>query len=88
VLTNTAVDGFVPEKEGVIRMKDSFARFHLKKQNPGRVWVEYLVNVDPGGSLPKWLVRWTSKSVPANTLKNLQRQLDKAEAKAVNPAVH
>lgn len=82
VLTNTSVDGFVPEKEGVIRMKDAFTRFHLKKEGPDRVWVEYLVNVDPGGSLPKWLVRWTQKSVPAKTLQNLQRQLDKAEVSA------
>jgi len=82
VLSNTAVDGLVPEKEGVIRMKNALTQFHLKKQPPDRVWVEYLMNVDPGGSLPKWLVRWTSKSVPAKTLKNLQRQLDKAEASA------
>lgn len=82
VLSNEAVDGIVPEKEGVIRMKKAFTQFHLKKQGPDQVWVEYLVNVDPGGSLPKWLVRWTQKSVPAETLKNLQRQLDKAGASA------
>jgi hypothetical protein len=82
VLSNAAVDGIVPEKEGVIRMKKAFTQFHLKKQGPDRVWVEYLVNVDPGGSLPKWLVRWTQKSVPAQTLKNLQRQLKKAQAAA------
>ena len=80
VLSMTAVDGYVPEKEGVVRMKDGFAQFHLKKQGPGKVWVEYLVNVDPGGSLPRWLVRWTSKSVPGKTLKNLQRQLNKSDA--------
>lgn len=78
VLSNEAVDGFVPEREGVIRMKKAFTQFHLKKQGPDQVWVEYLVNVDPGGSLPKWLVRWTQKSVPAETLKNMQRQLNKA----------
>ena len=82
VLSMTAVDGFVPEKEGVVRMKHGFTQFHLRKQAPGKVWVEYLVNVDPGGSLPKWLVRWTSKSVPAQTLKNLQRQLNKSDAMA------
>lgn len=82
VLANEAVDGIVPEEEGVIRMKKAFTQFHLKKQGPNQVWVEYLVNVDPGGSLPKWLVRWTQKSVPAETLKNLQRQLDKVRASA------
>ena len=58
-------------------MRDATTQFHLKKQGPGRIWVEYLVNVHPGGSIPDWLARWTAESVPVNTLRNLQDQLNK-----------
>jgi hypothetical protein len=67
----------LPEQEGVIRIKHSYAHFHLKKQADGKVWVEYVVDVDPGGKLPKWLIRWASKSVPGDTLRKLQRQVEK-----------
>jgi len=77
ILSSAAVPGFVPEKEGIIRIKDGTTHFHLKKRAPGKVWVEYLVNVDPAGDIPRWLVRWTAESVPSRTLKKLQNQLDK-----------
>ena len=73
----TAVTGSVPEKEGVVRMKQSTTRFHMKKEGPGKVWVEYLVNVHPGGNIPDWLAQLKAESVPAQTLENLQELLDK-----------
>jgi hypothetical protein len=77
ILSMTATDGIVPEKEGVVRIKDATTQFHLKKEAPSKVWVEYLVNVDPAGNIPDWLARWTAESVPARTLENLQDQLNK-----------
>lgn len=81
----TAVDGSVPEKEGVVRMKDATTRFHMKKEGPGKVWVEYLVNVHPGGNIPDWLARHKAKSVPAQTLENLQKLLDQTESPGKGP---
>lgn len=74
-LTMTAVPDFRPKKKGVIRIKFSDSHFVIKRKGPDRVWVEYVVNVDPGGSLPKWLVRWAAKKIPGDTLRKLQEQL-------------
>jgi hypothetical protein len=65
------------KKEGVIRLRVSDAHFQLEKKGANRVWLEYVVHADPGGRLPSWLVRWASKSIPLDTLRNLQKQLDK-----------
>ena len=75
----TALPDFRPEKDGVVRIKFSDTSFTLEKRGDGKVWVEYIVNVDPGGSLPKWLVRWASKKIPGDTLRKLQEQLGKTK---------
>lgn len=67
----------LPKKEDVIRIRTSDAHFQLEKKGPNRVWLEYVVHADPGGRLPSWLVRWASKSIPLDTLRNLQKQLNK-----------
>jgi SHS2 domain-containing protein len=67
----------LPEQDGVVRIKHSYAHFHLRKQADGKLWIEYVVDVDPGGKLPKWLIRWASKSVPGDTLRKLQGQVEK-----------
>ena len=67
---------YLPEKEGVIRIRDCSAHFHLKAVGSGKVWVEYVVQVDPGGRLPSWLVRVASKNIPGGTLADLQLRLD------------
>lgn len=70
-------DKGVPPQDGVIRITDAYAHFHLKKRPDGKVWIEYVVNADPGGSLPAWLVKWASRKVPRETLNKLQKQLEK-----------
>jgi hypothetical protein len=67
----------LPEQDGVVRIKHTSAHFLLKKQGEDKVWVEYVVDSDPGGKLPKWLIRWASKKVPGETLRKLQAQVNK-----------
>jgi hypothetical protein len=72
-------DKGTPPQRGVIRITHAYAHFHLKKRPDGKVWIEYVINADPGGSLPTWLVKWASRKVPRETLNNLQKQLEKTQ---------
>jgi hypothetical protein len=76
-LTTNAEPTALPEQDGVVRIKRTSAHFLLKKQADDKVWVEYVVESDPGGKLPKWLIRWASKKVPGETLRKLQGQVNK-----------
>lgn len=64
-----------PDMLRVTKMKGSW---QLTPQKNG-VTVAYEMNVDPGGSIPKWLVNTMAVDMPFNTLKNLQRLVKKAE---------
>lgn len=78
-LAMTAEPNALPEMDGVVRIKRSDVHFVLKKQGEGKVWVEYMVDADPGGRLPKWLIRWASKSIPGDTLRKLQERAVKTQ---------
>jgi hypothetical protein len=69
----------MPPQDGTIRITDAYAHFRLKKRADGKVWIEYIVNADPGGSLPSWLVKWAARKVPRRTLNKLQKQLERTK---------
>jgi hypothetical protein len=76
-----AVPGFVPEKKGIIRITNSTGKWIITPVGQGQAKVEYSIHVDPGGSLPSWLVNMFSTQTPMEVFKNLRAQLQKPESK-------
>ena len=58
--------------DGVVRMPTLVGHYHLVSTGEDSALVEYRVNADPGGSLPDWLVKQTTKELPLHTLINLR----------------
>jgi len=65
----------LPEVRGVVRMQNLRGEFRLRIQAPGETRVEYLLDIDPGGNLPTWLVKRTSRDIPFYTLRNLRKRV-------------
>jgi len=65
------------ERDGVIRVKTCDSYFHLRAVDAETTFVDYQVNLDPGGSLPQWLIAWASKKIPMDTLVSLETQATK-----------
>ena len=63
--------------DGVVRIEHSHIYFHLKRINKATTRVEYSLNVDPGGYLPKWIVRMSTRSMPIDTIRALEAQAKK-----------
>ena len=70
-----------PEIEGVIRIPYLRSEAVLKALGPNRTEVSYLLDIDPGGSLPSWLVEWVVERIPYQVLKKLRRQIVKTQGK-------
>ena len=68
-----------PELEGVIRIPDLRSEAVLKAIGPNQTEVSYLLDIDPGGSLPGWLVEWVVEKIPYLVLKKLQKQIVKTQ---------
>lgn len=69
------------ERKGVIRVTDCESHFVLRRVDDNHTLIEYQVNIDPGGSIPKFLIRWASKKVPFDTLVNLEAFAKKSRAR-------
>ncbi len=66
-----------PRVDGVVRIEQSHIYFHLTRLGPKRTQIEYSLNVDPGGYLPKWLVRMSTRTMPIKTIRALEAQARK-----------
>jgi hypothetical protein len=63
-----------PKIDGVVRMENLRGHFKFKGYGESKTWVEYQVDADPGGWLPKWLARLATKKMPLNTIVGLRRR--------------
>jgi|HubBroStandDraft_6_1064221.scaffolds.fasta_scaffold609748_2 hypothetical protein len=66
-----------PPVSGVVRMPRLAGFYHLEVVDAAHTKVTYQVDADPGGLLPDWLVKLTSRKLPIETLVGLRRQVAK-----------
>ncbi|MEE2789943.1 MAG: START domain-containing protein [Myxococcota bacterium] len=74
-ITMRSQPNLAPKVDGVVRIEQSHIYFHLTKIDAQNTMVEYSLNVDPGGYLPKWIVRLSTRSMPIDTLRALENQV-------------
>jgi hypothetical protein len=72
-----AVQGYVPEKKGIVRINNSVGKWIITPIGQNQVRVEYSIHVDPGGSLPSWLVNMFADQAPLQIFKSLRARLQK-----------
>ena len=65
----------LPLVEGRVRIPDSKIYFLLQRVNADTIEIEYGLNVDPGGVLPKWMVRRTARKTLIETIIALETQV-------------
>ena len=58
----------------MVKMK---GHYRLRVVSESRTEVQYMIDADPGGSLPKWIVKLASESLPLETVKGLRKQVRK-----------
>jgi len=65
----------VPRKEDVVRITQATGKWILVPAGEKLVKVEYYLQVDPGGSLPAWLVNMFATKGPHESFKKLKKQV-------------
>jgi hypothetical protein len=70
-----ATDPGRPPIDGIVRVPRSYAEARLRYLGPNSTAISYLVDIDPGGSLPHWLVRLLQEDLPLEILKGLKKRI-------------
>lgn len=71
------VPGFVPVKKSIVRVVNSSGKWIITPVGADQLKVEYMIHVDPGGSVPAWLVNMFATEGPLKFFKSLKIQLRK-----------
>jgi hypothetical protein len=75
VIASHAEPGFVPEKSGIVRIKSSAAAWTMTSSGDN-VKIDYIVQFDPAGSVPAWLINMFITKGPFETFQKLQGRMD------------
>lgn len=67
----------VPEKPGIVRVKQSIGNWYITPINRNNIHVQYELQVDPAGALPAWLVNMLSTKGPFESFKSLRTHLER-----------
>lgn len=83
------VDGFnkpayLPENKNLVRIQQSFSKWLITPLSKGQVKIEYVLQVDPGGNIPTWLINLFATKGPLETFKKLREQVRKKKYAAVS----
>jgi len=75
VLLNSMPE-YLPEQEGLVRIPYSSSTMIMNPLDTNLIEVDYTILVDPGGSLPVWVVNLVSTQGPYETFKRLKDNLE------------
>jgi hypothetical protein len=71
------VAALVPEKKGIVRVKQSVGNWTITPVGKNNIHVSYELQVDPGGAIPAWLVNMLATKGPYESFIGLRKQLEK-----------
>lgn len=82
IKTNSySVHDMMEEKDKIVRIKEGRTSWMATPQKGGVVDVEYFATIDPGGSIPAWLVNSTITYGPIYTLQRVRKLLEEGKYK-------
>lgn len=67
--------GLMPVKEGLVRVPMSHGVWKIAWLTPSRVSVEYVIQIDPGGSVPAWMINMVAAQAPYDSFRNLRDKI-------------
>lgn len=80
-INSPVVSGFVPVKNGLVRINQGRGSWTITSLNKGQVKIEYVLLVNPGGVIPAWAVNMFASQGPIESFKNLRRDIQLSKYK-------
>ena len=67
----------LPTYKNIVRIPQSYSKWVIEPVNANQVKVEYVLQVDPGGSVPAWLINMFATRGPLESFVGLRSQVKK-----------
>jgi hypothetical protein len=86
VITEIHAVRHLPERDGLVRIPALDARYTLRQLAGGQLEIEYMIEVDPGGTLPDWLKNMVARDLAHDTIQRLRERSEWAAARSAYAA--
>ena len=77
IVTGTGEPAYVPEMSDKVRVPHYLANWKVSMPTPQTLKINYIIEADPGGSIPSWLANIFIDKGPYETFKKLSEMLVK-----------
>lgn len=75
-LVSTGLNDYLPAKKGLVRVPRSRAVWNITTKSDKVIHLQYILEIDPGGSLPAWIVNMFATRGPTETFSNLRKKME------------
>lgn len=76
-VTLVSIPDYIPKQKNVVRVPMSKAVWVAKEVKPGRLQINYLLEIDLGGTLPTWVINSLSHKAPYQTFMSMKATIGK-----------
>lgn len=76
-----AEKGWMNRRKGIIRMSKLRGYYRLQAKGESVTKIDYQVDADPEGSLPGWIARRATRSLPLKTIRQLEKQAKRVKGR-------
>ena len=74
-VVETGEPTYLPENSGIVRVPKLYINWHVTMPYKNKLNIVYLLEVEPGGSMPAWIVNMFVDKGPYESFKKLQEIL-------------
>lgn len=67
---------YQPEKKDLVRIPSSRSVWTVTTETGNRIHLQYILQADPGGSIPAWILNTFATKAPMETFSNLKRKME------------
>lgn len=73
IVEAVSLPDYLPGVPDVVRVPFSRARWNIQPLSPGKLSVEYVIDIDLGGAVPPWIVNLVAPKAPYETFSALRK---------------
>lgn len=67
---------YQPEKKDLVRVPMSKGSWTVTTASPSKIHLQYVLEIDPGGEVPAWIINSFATRAPLETFSNLKKKME------------
>jgi hypothetical protein len=75
-IVSVGMKDYQPEKKDLVRIPLSRSFWTVTTQPNGKIHLQYILQLDPGGSLPTWILNSFAAKAPIETFSHLKKKME------------